>query len=76
MKREDKGPKCMVGPDSWMTCKECGYDCEDDCQVKSNLGDFPWWRKDNQGWPIELYDNSPIGNAVRILFQNIRKITG
>jgi len=37
---------------------------------------MPWWRKDKHGWPIETYLGKPVKSAVRIIFQNIRKVTG
>ncbi len=37
---------------------------------------YSWWRKDKDGWPIELNIDRPMYNLVRIIFQNIRKITG
>lgn len=35
-----------------------------------------WWRKDKHGWPIETFKGKPVKSAVRIIFQNIRKLTG
>ena len=37
---------------------------------------LPWWRKDKYGWPIETVKDHLIKSGVRILCQNIRKITG
>ena len=37
---------------------------------------LPWWRKDKYGWPIETVKDHLIKSWVRILCQNIRKITG
>lgn len=37
---------------------------------------LPWWRTDEWGFPIETYKGRPIRSAIRILIQNIRKITG
>ena len=37
----------------------------------------PWYRKDKYGYPIETYTNrSKLSNFIRIVYQNIRKITG
>ena len=36
----------------------------------------PWWRKDRLGWPVETFKGKPVKSALRILGQNIRKITG
>ncbi len=36
----------------------------------------PWWRKDRYGWPIETFKGKPVKSAMRLLFQNIRKLTG
>lgn len=41
-----------------------------------NKKKLPWWRKDKLGWPIELWKDKPVKNFVRIICQNIRKITG
>jgi len=43
---------------------------------RSWIDALPWWRKDNLGWPIVTYKGKPFKSALRILFQNIRKITG
>lgn len=37
---------------------------------------LPWWRRDNHGWPIERYMGRPVKSFVRMVCQNIRKITG
>jgi len=37
---------------------------------------LPWWRKDKYGWPIETVKDHLIKSWVRVLCQNIRKITG
>lgn len=37
---------------------------------------LPWWRKDRLGWPIETFIGKPYKSALRIICQNIRKITG
>lgn len=37
---------------------------------------LPWWRMDKHGWPIETYIGKPVKSAVRIICQNIRKVTG
>lgn len=36
---------------------------------------YPWWRKDRYGWPIETFKDKPFKSALRIICQNIRKIT-
>ena len=38
------------------------------------IEDFPWYKKDKYGWPIETTLGHPFANFVRILFQNLRKI--
>lgn len=43
------------------------------------MGDYdhlPWYRKDRLGWPIETVKSKPIKAFIRIVCQNIRKITG
>lgn len=35
-----------------------------------------WWKKDRFGWPIETYRGKPFKSFIRLVFQNIRKITG
>lgn len=35
-----------------------------------------WYKKDKLGWPIEKIKGRPVFNFIRIVFQNIRKITG
>lgn len=35
-----------------------------------------WWRKDQYGWPIEWITNRPVLSALRLVLQNIRKVTG
>jgi hypothetical protein len=38
---------------------------------------YPWWAKDDMGWPIEHATNRPTWLYwLRVLFQNIRKVTG
>ena len=37
---------------------------------------FPWWCRDRLGWPIETFKGKPVKSAIRIICQNIRKITG
>lgn len=38
---------------------------------------YPWWAKDAHGWPIERINNRPAYIYwLRVLFQNIRKVTG
>jgi len=41
------------------------------CAARAN---YPWWRKDYLGWPIETIRGKPVKNALRIFVQNIRKI--
>lgn len=45
-------------------------------EVQRVVRALPWWRKDRYGWPIETYIGKPVKSAIRILCQNIRKITG
>lgn len=45
-------------------------------EMMRSIRALPWWRKGSDGWPIELVKGRPFGNFVRIVFQNIRKITG
>lgn len=40
------------------------------------IGDLPWYKKDLHGWPIETWKSQPIRSFLRIICQNIRKITG
>ncbi len=40
------------------------------------LSRLSWWRKDRFGWPIETYKDRPFKSFVRLVFQNIRKVTG
>lgn len=40
------------------------------------LSSLPWWQKDKYGWPIEIMLNRPVANCLRIICQNIRKVTG
>lgn len=35
-----------------------------------------WWRKDRDGWPIETIKGRRLGSALRIVLQNVRKVTG
>lgn len=37
---------------------------------------MPWWRTDRDGRPIETFMGRPIQSFVRIVLQNLRKITG
>ena len=37
---------------------------------------MPWYLKDSLGWPIEKIKGRHVHNFVRIVCQNIRKITG
>lgn len=37
---------------------------------------LPWWRRGLGGWPIETYRGKPFKSALRIVLQNIRKLTG
>ena len=37
---------------------------------------LPWYRKDRLGWPIETWKDRPVASFIRIVCQNIRKITG
>lgn len=40
------------------------------------IAKLPAWRKDRMGCPIVLTKNRPFYNFLRIICQNIRKITG
>ena len=44
--------------------------------LKDSVKDAPWYMKDSLGWPIEIYKNKPIKSVLRVICQNIRKITG
>lgn len=44
--------------------------------VTLNYSHIKWWRKDKFGFPIELIENRPKTNFIRVIIQNIRKITG
>lgn len=37
---------------------------------------LPWWRKDAEGWPIELIEGELFGSVVRLVVQNLRKLPG
>lgn len=41
-----------------------------------NFDHLPWWRKDKLGWPIETFKGRPLLSLIRIICQNIRKLTG
>ncbi len=48
-----------------------------DCRGKLlSIDKIQWWRKDKDGWPIEMIIGRPFANFVRLIFQNIRKVTG
>ncbi len=53
-------------------------DAKEDAYLQSmeKIAAMAWYRKDKYGWPIELYKGRPITNFIRIVCQNIRKITG
>ncbi len=36
----------------------------------------PFWRVDKFGFPIDTFKGAPIRSVVRIVLQNIRKMTG
>jgi hypothetical protein len=40
------------------------------------MKELPWYRKDKLGWPIETYKGNKFRSFIRLVFQNIRKITG
>jgi len=42
----------------------------------NNFSHIPWYRRDKYGWPIERITGKPFKSFVRMVFQNIRKITG
>lgn len=53
------------------------YRIEIQDQMKSQrIALMPWWRKDRHGWPITHYPGKPFKSFVRLIFQNVRKITG
>ena len=37
---------------------------------------LPWYLVDRFGWPIERFKDKPFKSFMRIVCQNIRKITG
>ncbi len=37
---------------------------------------LPWYLKDSLGWPIETFKGRPVTSFLRIICQNIRKVTG
>ena len=45
-------------------------------QTKDTLVAISVWRTDKHGWPIETYIGKPVKSAVRIIIQNVRKVTG
>lgn len=44
-------------------------------QTRGNMT-TPWYRRDRYGWPIDTFKGKPFQSFMRILCQNIRKITG
>jgi len=40
------------------------------------IASLPWWKKDAQGWPIEIFRGRPVINFFRYVFQNLRKLKG
>lgn len=44
-------------------------------QERMQPSHIPWWRKDKFGWQIETYKGKRFKSFVRIVFQNIRKLT-
>lgn len=42
--------------------------------IRRNM--LPWWKKDRFGWPIESIKGQRFNSFMRIICQNIRKITG
>ena len=40
------------------------------------LNPLPWYKKDKDGWPIEGFVGKPIKSFIRLVCQNIRKVTG
>ena len=40
------------------------------------ITELPWWRKDKNGWPIETIKGRPFSACIRIVCQNLRKLTG
>ena len=48
-----------------------------ECAAKQPPKVFAWWRKDMYGWPIERFTNrSRFSWWLRVVLQNIRKVTG
>ena len=45
-------------------------------QQQQRFARLPWWRKDKLGWPIETVKGRRVLNLLRIVCQNIRKVTG
>ena len=45
-----------------------------DCYLPGFGGRPPWYLRDKYGWPIEFQEGK--GRFIRIIFQNIRKVTG
>jgi len=76
------GPNLVTGVEEWqgktMRCDDArtpGDVCGPAGKLfKQKPG--PWWRVDAYGWPIEWITNRPVLSFFRLIFQNIRKVTG
>ncbi len=44
--------------------------------LKDSVKDAPWYLRDRLGWPIEIFQDRPLKSLLRVLCQNIRKVTG
>lgn len=40
------------------------------------ISSLPWWRKDKDGWPVVTWQGRPFASFLRVVCQNIRKVTG
>lgn len=48
-----------------------------DCGLPGHGAPVPWYLKGPGGWPIEFRENQgQFSRGIRILFQNVRKVTG
>ncbi len=48
---------------------------EHEVNTLRNFLTFPWWRRNKYGWPIELTRGRWAQNALRIIFQNMKKLS-
>lgn len=69
-----------VGPNGEYRARWCCANCNEEFAPKAHMDrapkNYPWWRKDRMGWPIETVEGRWIQNAIRIFILNIRKVTG